>query len=114
MEKLIGEYFLYNVDDRSYVLRKGDNSSNIITSKKYYEPHITSVFRSLVKQGDHVIDLGANIGYHTIELSKLVGDTGKVIAAEPLKEVFLHLATNLFLNRCLNVELLNKVCTNVS
>ena len=113
MEKFLDPYFLFSVDDRTYCLRKGDNSANIITTKKYYEPHITSIFKSLVMPGDCVIDLGANIGYHTIELSKLVGDSGKVIAAEPLKEVYLHLCTNLFLNYCFNVEVYNKVCTDV-
>jgi FkbM family methyltransferase len=114
MEKWLKPYFLQEIDGRVYFLRTGDNSANILTKEKSYEPHITSIFRALVKPGDHVVDLGANIGFHTIELSKLVGDKGRVVAAEPLKEVYYHLAANLFLNRCFNVDLLNKVCTDVN
>ena len=52
-----------------------------------WEPNVSRVFEELVKPGDSVIDLGANIGYHTLLLSKLVGASGKVIAVEALPEL---------------------------
>jgi len=114
MEEFLDPYFFHQTQYGKFFLRKGDNSANLIVKNLVYEPHITAIFRSLVKEGDSVIDLGANIGYHTIELSRLVGPTGRVLALEPLKEVFFHLSANLFLNRCFNVSTLNKVCTDVS
>ncbi|MGA8849136.1 MAG: FkbM family methyltransferase [Dehalococcoidia bacterium] len=42
-----------------------------------------SEIRGIVKEGDIVIDIGANIGYFTILLAKLVGPEGKVYALEP-------------------------------
>ena len=50
-----------------------------------WEPHIVSIFNQYIKDGMVVIDIGANIGAHTLILSKLVGDSGKVIAFEPCK-----------------------------
>ena len=47
------------------------------------EPHVSSVIRNQLKKGDVFLDLGANIGYHTIFAAKLVGQSGKVIAVEP-------------------------------
>lgn len=110
-ESKVSEYAWSIKNDRNYILRVGDNSEKIINGKGVYEPHLTSVFRALLSEGDNAIDLGANIGYHTIELSKLVG-RGRVIAAEPLREVYFNLCANLLLNKCLNVEAVNKVCTN--
>jgi len=39
--------------------------------------------RGIVKPGDFVIDAGANIGWYTLMLSTLVGDTGLVLSFEP-------------------------------
>src|SRR6185369_3924685 len=38
--------------------------------------------------GDVVFDIGANIGLHSILLSKLVGPSGRVCAFEPNSELF--------------------------
>jgi len=41
----------------------------------------------LVRRGDTAIDVGANWGFHTIGLSRLVGPDGHVIAIEPGPEL---------------------------
>jgi len=58
--------------------------SQSIASTGYWEPHMERLMRAIVKPGDCVVDVGANIGYFTAILSELVGETGKVLSFEPL------------------------------
>ena len=49
----------------------------------YYEKGETELFKSIVKEGMTVVDIGANIGYYTLIAAKLVGEKGKVFSFEP-------------------------------
>ena len=51
-----------------------------------------------VHEGDVVLDVGANIGYYTIMLAKLVGSSGRVYALEPEANNFSLLNQNVALN----------------
>ena len=44
------------------------------------------LLRRLIKTGDTVLDIGANIGSYTYALSSAVGNSGKVFAFEPLPD----------------------------
>src|ERR1019366_7938506 len=59
------------------------------------------LFREIVKPGNTVIDVGANIGTHTVAFSRLVG-SGVVVAFEPERTAFYALAGNLALNNIRN------------
>jgi len=48
-----------------------------------WEASVTSWFHRVVRPGDHVVDVGANIGYFSVLSAKLVGPTGRVIGFEP-------------------------------
>jgi FkbM family methyltransferase len=63
----------------------------------------SELFAQLLKPGAVVIEAGANIGAHTVSLSRLVGAGGAVLAFEPLRLVFQNLCANLALNQCANV-----------
>lgn len=60
------------------------------------------IFEQICKDGDIVIEVGANIGAHTLYLSKLVGN-GYVFAFEPQRLVFQNLCANLAINSISNV-----------
>ena len=64
----------------------------------------SEVFRQTVQAGMTVLEVGANIGAHTVELSRLAGPGGTVHAFEPQRLVFQTLCANLALNGCANVH----------
>ena len=69
------------------------------------------LFEQICKEGDIVIEVGANIGAHTVYLSKLVGK-GVVIAFEPQRLVFQNLCANLALNSISNVFAYQEAVSN--
>jgi FkbM family methyltransferase len=42
----------------------------------------------LVREGEMAVDIGANVGRHTLELADAVGPSGRVVAVEPSAGVF--------------------------
>jgi FkbM family methyltransferase len=58
----------------------------------------------LLRAGDVVVDVGANIGTHTIFFARTVGPTGAVVAFEPQRIVFQTLCANVALNSLTNVH----------
>src|SRR6186997_961635 len=68
-----------------------------------YSHDETVLFEQVVKPGWVVVEAGANIGTHTLALSRLAGASGQVHAFEPQRLVFQTLCANLALNHCTNV-----------
>lgn len=48
-----------------------------------WEPFETVLFEETIRPGMTVVDVGANVGYHTLAAGRLVGAAGRVIAFEP-------------------------------
>jgi FkbM family methyltransferase len=61
------------------------------------------VFRQICRPGDVVVDVGANIGTHTLALSRIVGPSGVVYAFEPQRILFQALCATMALNSVTNV-----------
>jgi FkbM family methyltransferase len=70
-----------------------------------YEPALERLMRHTDLGGSVCLDIGANIGVHTLTMSELVGPTGRVYAFEPEAHNHQLLEQNLRLNGVTNVEL---------
>lgn len=70
------------------------------------EPDL-EVVRHLVNLGDHVVDIGANIGGYTRVLSVFVGSRGHVYSIEPFPSTYETLAYNTRQLRLRNVDTIN-------
>ena len=70
-----------------------------------YEFRKQRLLRRLVRPGQTVFDIGANAGFYTLGLARLVRPHGRVFAFEPLPKNILKLRRHLDLNRIDNVTL---------
>ena len=68
-----------------------------------YEPEITRLLGSLVGPEDVGLDIGANVGIHTLTMAKLASK-GRVLAFEPHPQTVERLRANLALNGVSNAE----------
>jgi FkbM family methyltransferase len=63
-----------------------------------FEPETLREYRRVVRAGFVVLDIGANIGSHTLPLAKIVGPSGRVYAFGPTDYAFGKQLRNLSLN----------------
>ena len=97
---------LARCDDRAEVRRGGVNwSLNLregidfaIYLTGYFEPRTVAAYRRLLAPGSVAVDIGANMGAHTLHLSGCVGRDGHVLAFEPTAEAYCRLTRNIAIN----------------
>jgi FkbM family methyltransferase len=53
-----------------------------------FEEFLSMHYSKMISRGDTVIDIGANQGFHTSKFLSLVGTSGRVIALEPIPEMY--------------------------
>jgi FkbM family methyltransferase len=75
----------------------------IFAFREYYEPEL-AYLEKILSPGKLFVDVGANFGVYTLVASKLVGETGQVLAFEPTARSFAVLQRNIELNHCPNVR----------
>jgi FkbM family methyltransferase len=85
-----------------------------LLNKGSYDPEEINLVKFLAKDSAQsldrpitMIDGGANIGVHTIEWAKALGNSGRIVSFEAQEHVFHMLAGNVALNNCYNVKLFN-------
>ncbi|MEQ9815082.1 MAG: FkbM family methyltransferase [Azospirillaceae bacterium] len=91
---------------------QGEAVSDIMFQHAVWEPTETEIFCKVIKPGDFVLDLGANIGYYSILSSMLSGLDGLVFSIEPNQENYYLLKRNISRNRRLNISALNAAAGN--
>ena len=77
-----------------------------------YEEFETETVKKIIKKGDIVLDVGANIGYYTLIFAKLVGKDGMVFAFEPEPTNFDLLKKSVTINGYKNVILIRKALSD--
>ena len=73
-----------------------------------YEESEAKIMEEKIKVGNIVVDVGANIGLHTLNMAKIVGNTGQVFAFEPDPSNFEILEKNVKINNYQNIILEQK------
>ena len=66
-----------------------------------FEPETVRCYQAILRRGATVLDVGANIGAHTLPLARAVGPSGRVLAFEPTDYAFSKLRANCALNPAL-------------
>ena len=77
----------------------------IIAATKAWEAAEGAWLRGVLRRGQTVVDVGANVGYFTLLAARAVGPTGSVVAVEPEHANVRLLRANVWLNRCDNVRI---------
>jgi len=91
-----GERILLNLDD--YI------SQELFFNGIYsMESDLIKLFHSILQEGMIVLDIGAHIGYYTLQTAVRVGCRGEVHAFEPVSNTFAYLKKNILLNKFTNV-----------
>ena len=68
-----------------------------------YAPDEKALLDLLISPGDIILDVGANVGNHTLFFSQSVGPEGRVLSFEPQRFLFKILCANALLGRYQNV-----------
>jgi FkbM family methyltransferase len=70
-----------------------------------YEPGLRAILGALLGPGAVAMDVGANVGWHTLLMAKRVGDQGRVLAVEANPSVRARLADNVSINGFAHVDI---------
>lgn len=77
----------------------------------YHQKYEMELFKNAVRDGDTVVDIGANVGFYSLAASPLVGINGNVFAFEPQQNNWDSLLKNIEVNGYRNIT---PVCKAVS
>lgn len=77
-----------------------------------FEKDVTSAINFLCQNNWVVLDIGANIGAHSLRFARLVGAGGSVYAFEPTNYAFKKLQRNVALNNFRNLDLYQVALSN--
>lgn len=101
---------LFDLDPEHFV-----SDANLLwyaQNRQLPEAEVIQVMLRVLKPGDCAVDAGANVGFFTVLMSKIVGPQGRVLAIEPDSGNVAKLNKNLDINSCLNVQVVQVALGN--
>jgi FkbM family methyltransferase len=69
-----------------------------IIAHGFWEKWVETAIRRMTRPGDYVVEIGANLGYHTLIMADCVGSSGKVQTFEANPRLCEHLARSIEFN----------------
>jgi FkbM family methyltransferase len=103
-----GSYWIVKTEHGDFLTDKNDFIGSQLYKKFVWEPEVIDICTQLIKPHYTVLDIGAHMGFHTINFAKLAKS---VYAFEPQKRLYNQLRGNVFLNEfndkisCFNIGL---------
>lgn len=86
---LIRKFLLFSLGEKRYLqLLAGSFQKLYNTGRLGVDYQDIYFLKNLIRQGDYCIDIGAHLGYFTVEMSRLAGNHGHVYAIEPMTKFF--------------------------
>lgn len=87
-------------------LHPRDYLQYVVLRDGIYEPLTISLIQRILQDGQTFVDIGANVGLHTLAARSIVGRNGRVVSIEPNPYALIHLLENLALNEFDDVEVI--------
>ena len=101
-------YARFEVQGHTMLVKMQRNMIHSMYYNDFYEPQTTQWIQEHIREGQTVVDIGANIGYFTLILARQVGPRGRVYAYEPNPEIFRILRENVNANGYTSRVILNQ------
>lgn len=98
---------------KMYVFPGGDMCP-LLKEEGVYHPCMTEVVQDIVKEGMTCVDVGAHIGYFTLIMARLAGESGMIYAFEPEPNNFQLLVKNIEMNGYKNIFPVYKAISNTN
>lgn len=97
----VGNHLMY-IDPKDMIV------SQVLYTKRVWDPYTSAVFRKVLRKGDTVLDIGSHIGYYALLAAEIVGKHGSVTAFEPDTVSYGLLKKNRSVNNYENITPINK------
>ncbi len=95
---------IYLSDADSYIAVASGRKTMVRFDPDLFEPEITYLMQTLIRPDDVILDIGANIGFHTVTMAR-AAHRGHLFAFEPVPEMAEQHSRNCAINRLDNVTL---------
>lgn len=86
-------------NNRFYLDDRKDIIKSTLRRGHPWEGRVRALLRKHARKGSTVVDAGAHIGTHAVDLGRLLGPKGRVYAFEPQRKIYRELVENLRLNK---------------